>query len=329
MNTVLVTGGAGYIGSHLVSLLLGRGDQVVVLDNLSRGRMEAVRAAEQLGGGTVAMEIGDLCDAAFVENVLRRWRPDAVVHCAAYKSADESVRDPVAYERANVEATRGLAEAMVAADCTQVVFASSAAVYGNADTARVSELTALRPASPYADTKVRAEILLDAFAEANQWGVCHLRFFNVCGAHPSGALGELPGGPPNLLPILLDAARSALPLARVFGTDWPTRDGTCIRDYVHVLDVASGILAVLDQPGPGSRVYNLGTGRGTTVLEMVAAVEQATGREIRVEPCPRRPGDPVASEADVGRIRSELAWEAQYQVADMAAHAWAWSQKMP
>ena len=323
-ETILVTGGAGFIGSHAVASALAQGHRVVVLDDLSRGSEDAVRRAERLGGGTVALEVGDLCDPAFTRSVLSRWRPDAVVHLAALKRVAESVRDPERYREVNIGGTEVLADEMVAAGLRRVVYASSGSVYGNALTPEaIPESAAIRPVSPYADTKVAGERALEA--RPGLGAVVHLRFFNVCGAHPSGQLGEAEDRTQNLMPVALCAARDGAVLP-VFGTDWPTRDGTCIRDYIHVQDIVSGIEAARVDTArrPGVRAYNLGTGTGRTVLEVIEAVRRATGASLVTQDAPRRPGDPPSGVADASLARDQLAWQPRYGLDQMAEHAWRW-----
>lgn len=320
---VLVTGGAGYIGSHLVAALLERGHRVVVLDDLSRGTEAALTRAEQVGGGWIEREIGDVCDEDFVRGVFHRHPVQAVLHLAAFKSVEESVRDPASYDRVNAQGTRTLARAAVAAGVGRLVYASTAAVYGDAE-APLAEDDPIAPVSPYAAAKYLGEQELEA-AFGHDRSLVHTRFFNVCGAHPSGQLGEFVDRPQNLVPVLLKAARDRAPVT-VFGTDWPTPDGTCVRDYVHVVDIASGLLAALDatRRERGVRAYNLGTGRGASVLEVVAAVERAVGRPFTRQVGPRRAGDPARSVADPTRALRELGWVASHDLDAMAAHAWAW-----
>lgn len=330
-QTILVTGGAGYIGSHLAVALLDKGHRVVALDDLSRGTEEALRRAEAVGAGWIERAVGDVCDPDFVAETLVRYEPAAVVHLAAFKSVFESMTDPESYERVNAGGSEVLANAIAEAGIQRVVYASTAAVYGEADTPEaVDEEAAIQPVSPYASTKYLGEQVLGARADELGQGVIHLRFFNVCGAHTSGQLGEFVDKPQNLMPILLQGVRDGTPVT-VFGTDWPTRDGTCVRDYIHVLDIVSGIEAALVEARrkPGARAYNLGTGTGSTVLEVIAAVERATGTKLDVRHGDRRPGDPAVTVADATRARTELGWRPTHGLDDMAAHAWAWMQNAP
>jgi len=321
----LVTGAAGYVGSHVVVALAEAGHDAVALDDLSRGRAEAVTRAERLAGRAVPFEIGDVCDQPFVERVLREHRPDVVMHIAAYKSVAESVERPDLYERNNVVATRTLAQAMAATGFSRVVYASTGGVYGDADSAQISEDARLAPISPYAATKAEGERALHA---QTGFVVGALRFFNVCGAHPSGDLGEYGENSQNLFPVIQRRLRDADPAITVFGTDYPTPDGTCVRDYVHVCDIARGnVLAAERVLGGQGGLWNLGTGRGSSVLDVLHAMERATGREIRAVRGSRRPGDPVACVADVRRARAELGFEARYDLDDMAITAVRWQQR--
>lgn len=324
---VVVTGGAGYIGSHLLVDLLARGDDVLVVDSFERGTEEAVRRAQDLGGRAAAVWRGDLLDGAGLSVALRRFGPEAVVHCAAFKAVAESIEFPARYERNNRDATRSLASVLEAFGVERVVYASTGSVYGDADAPHaITEDAPLRPMSPYADTKAAGEELLRRLPAPTS--VISLRFFNVCGAHPSGQLGEYVERPLNLVPILLrELATAAEPTLTVFGLDYPTPDGSCLRDYVHVCDITSGLVAALDATATRGRrgTYNLGTGRGSSVLELHRAVERASGRSIRRIDGPRRPGDPAICVADPSRAAAELGWRARFDLDAMVETAVRWS----
>lgn len=322
-DTVLITGGAGYIGSHLAVLLQQRGHRVVALDNLSRGYERALTLAEAITGCPIPLERCELTNPEQVQACLERVQPNAVVHLAAYKSVEESVSNPDGYRQVNVEGTQNLVQGMRHVGCQRLVFASTGAVYGDSPEAKsIPETAPLSILNPYGGTKAQAEETCATWASTEGSSVS-LRFFNVCGAHPSGQLGELYDEATNLMPLLLRAAVAGRP-ARIFGTDWATRDGTCIRDYIHVMDICSGIAAALahTKDHRGHEVFNLGTGHGSSVLEMIDAVDAATGLPLHRIPSPRRPGDPGVCIADASKARTVLGWTAQYDVSDMAAHAW-------
>jgi len=326
---VLLTGGAGYIGSHVLAELLDRGHEVVVADSLERGLQEAVDRAQQVTRRSTVLEVGDLEDPSFTRTVFERHRPEALVHCAAYKFVGESVEKPDLYHRKNVVVTEVVAKAAVDAGVTNVVYASTGAVYGDSDAAEsIRETQALQPMSPYASTKAEGERVLERIG-GDHWSVSHMRFFNVGGAHPSGELGEYVDKPGNLLPIIMRSIfRDDTPGLTVFGDDYDTADGTCIRDYVHVMDIASGIAAALESPGPrgGARAFNLGTGRGLSVLGMIDAVEGVWGHDLKRIMGARRAGDPAVCVANVDKMRDVLGWSSRYSVDDMVRSALNWSR---
>jgi len=325
---VLVTGGAGYVGSHIAVELLQRGDEVVVVDSLERGYREAVERASAIAGRPIALLVGDLCDRTFLDAVFEDAPVDAVLHCAAFKSVAESVAHPERYERNNVEATRTLVDAMEAAGVRRMVFSSTGSVYGQPDCPTITEASTLQPLSPYAASKVECERILSALASDLNWGVVNLRFFNVCGAHRSGQLGEFAEKSTNLMPILLTGLRDPHPRVTVFGSDYPTPDGTCIRDYVHVCDVAQANVMALDRTvEPRLWTWNVGTGRGASVLEVVQAVQRASGKAIEAVAGDRRAGDPAAVVADVARARTELGFVTRYALGDMVRTALRWMER--
>ena len=310
---VLVTGGAGYVGSHAAKALVRSGRRVVVLDDLSTGHADAVRF------GTLVR--GDAGDEASVERLLREEHLGAVLHFAGRISVEESVRDPAGYRRANVDVTAALARAARRAGVAAFVFSSSAAVYGTPDRAPIPEDAAVRPESPYGASKAEAERVLAGSGLA----VACLRYFNAAGADPAAGLGERHDPETHLVPLALRAAAAGTPLA-VFGLDWPTEDGTCVRDYVHVADLATAHVAALErlESGRGGGTWNLGTGRGASVLEVAAAVERATGRRLARTPSPRRAGDAAVLVADPARARADLGWRpTQSDLDRVVADAWA------
>jgi len=330
---VLVTGGAGYIGSHTCLELLLAGHEVVVVDNLSNSKFEALRRVQELAGRTLQFHQADILDRTALNQILRGTAVDAVVHFAGLKAVGESVAQPLRYYENNVAGTVVLCEAMEEHGVRNMVFSSSAAVYGEPSRVPITEDQALRPESPYGRTKwMIEEILHDLHGADTRWNVALLRYFNPVGAHESGCIGEDPlGVPTNLFPILGRVAGGTLPRLEVFGDDYRTRDGTGVRDYIHVVDLARGHLKALArlQANPGVVVYNLGTGRGTSVLEAIAAFEQASGRSIPYSIVPRRPGDVAECYTDPGKARGELGWRAEKGLAEMCADAWRWQRGNP
>lgn len=303
-GAVLVTGGAGYVGSHAVAALLAAGRPVVVLDDLSTGHADAL---PPVGGARATLVVGRVEDADLVARLARDHRVGAVLHFAARTSVAESMGDPDGYHRANVGATRTLAGAAAAAGVAHVVFSSSAAVYGAPVTVPIPEDHPLAPVNPYGATKAEAEARL----AATGLRVASLRYFNAAGAEPDLGLGERHAVETHLVPLAVAAALGGPPLT-VHGEDWPTPDGTCVRDYVHVVDLAAGHLAALGwlERGGATRAWNLGTGRGASVREVLDAVGRAVGRPVPWRPGPRRPGDPPVLVADPARAARELGWRA-------------------
>jgi UDP-glucose 4-epimerase len=329
---VLVTGGAGYIGSHCVVSFLQQGWDAVVIDDLSNGHPGAVHAAARLGGRDVELIVGDVGDLRLLHNVLSRRRFDAVAHFAALKSVPDSVARPEAYWRVNVGGTATLCEAMRAAGVRRLVYSSSASVYGTPDHSPIDEDAELRPESPYGRTKALCEELLSDFVAKGGWSVTALRYFNPVGAHPSAKLGEHARRLENLVPLVLESAAGRKGPIVIAGTDYPTPDGTAIRDYVHISDLAEVHASALEYTGrvsSGMFVCNVGTGRGTSVREVVDAARRVTGIDIPAVDGPRRPGDPAAVWADTARAREELGWSSRFSLEDMIASAWAWRTSHP
>lgn len=333
MSTVLVTGGAGYIGSHVVVSLLDAGHGVVVVDNLANGSPEAVRRAGELGDGPVELIVADIGDPAALDAAFAGRGVDAVIHLAGLKAVAESVSDPARYYRHNVGGGIELVRAMARHDVFTLVFSSSATVYGDPERLPIDEHHRVAPVNPYGRTKaVQEQLFADVAAADDRWRVGLLRYFNPVGAHPSGRIGEDPGGvPDNLMPFVMQVAVGRRDELVIFGDDYPTPDGTAIRDYVHVVDLAGGHVAALDalSSRSGCRVWNLGTGRGSTVREVIDAVEVVVGRALPVRVGPRRPGDVAASVADVQRARTELGWRAERDLAAMCADHWGWQRANP
>jgi UDP-glucose 4-epimerase len=330
---VLVTGGAGYIGSHCCVELLAAGHEVVVVDSLVNSDREALARVERLAGRPLVFHQADLCDAAAVARVLDAHPAEAVVHFAGLKAVGESVAQPLRYYANNVGGTLVLLEAMRARGLRRLVFSSSATVYGEATSPPFAEDAPLAASNPYGRTKLLIEEICRDLARAEPgWHVALLRYFNPVGAHPSGLIGEDPAGiPNNLMPYLLQVAAGRRERLRVFGADYPTPDGTGVRDYIHVVDLVRGHLAALERLDeiPGCAVFNLGTGRGHSVLEVVAALSRVVGRPLPYEIVERRPGDVAASWADPDRAARELGWRARLGLEDMCRDGWRWQSRNP
>ena len=334
MASVLVTGGAGYIGSHTCVALMEAGWEIAVLDSLENSSSAAVDAVAEITGHRPRLDVADCRDEAAVEKVITEMRPDAVLHFAGLKSVPDSVADPLRYYRHNLESTAVLMEVMQRGGVRRMVFSSSATVYGPPDELPVSEAATTRPVNPYGWTKLLIEqMIADVVRSDPRWSASLLRYFNPVGAHPSGLIGEDPEGVPgNLMPYLLQVAvgrRDALPL---YGTDYPTPDGTAVRDYIHVMDLAEGHLAALQalESSTGQvHTYNLGTGQGASVLEVIAAMREAAGHPLPYEELGRRPGDVPELWADPAKARSELGWSATRSLAEMCRDGWAWQSKNP
>ena len=321
---ILVTGGAGYVGSHCVRALCDGGHTVVVYDNLTQGHVAAVDPRAELVKG-------DLADRELLDRTLGSAGFSAVMHFAASLNVNESVRDPLAYYRNNVVNSVSLLESMHAHDVHKIVFSSSCATYGTPPCLPITEETPQMPVSPYGRTKLVIEWALRDSATAWGLGATALRYFNASGAAAEGNMGEDHDPEIHLIPIVLQVAQGQRKQIRIFGTDYPTRDGTCIRDYVHVSDLASAHrLAIETQPAGTFRAYNLGTGHGVSVKELVAVARQVTGHEIPASPAPRREGDPPELYADPTKIMRELGWKPVYtEIARTVETAWAWHRRRP
>jgi UDP-glucose 4-epimerase len=331
---ILVTGGAGYIGSHAVVTLLMAGHDVVVLDNLENGSLEAVRRAARLGGGEVPFFRGDVRDSEALGRVFGEHAIDAVIHFAGLKAVGESVGQPLRYFDCNVGGTISLCQAMADAGVYRLIFSSSATVYGEDHPLPWHEgLATGTPSNPYGRTKLMVEQLLEDLAGSNeQWRIGLLRYFNPVGAHESGEIGESPLGiPNNLVPYIAQVAVGRRESLAVFGNDYPTPDGTGVRDYLHVMDLVEGHLAALEalENRVGINVWNLGTGRGYSVLEMVRAFERVSGREIPYHFEPRRAGDLASFWADPTKAYEELGWVAKRDLEDMMGDTWRWQKLNP
>ncbi|MCC4115536.1 UDP-glucose 4-epimerase GalE [Aromatoleum toluclasticum] len=334
MSTVLVTGGAGYIGTHTCVALLEAGHDVVVVDNLCNSKAMSLDRVESIARrGLLGFYQADVRDAREMGRVFAAHRIDAVVHFAALKAVGESVAHPLAYYQNNVGGLFSLVEAMEAAGVRRLVFSSSATVYGDPATVPIREDFPTAPENPYGRTKLMCEdVLRDVGASDPRWQVVLLRYFNPVGAHPSGLIGEDPGGMPNnLMPYVSQVAVGRLPELRIFGGDYPTPDGTGVRDYIHVGDLAAGHVAAVERMDglPGVSCVNLGTGRGYSVLDVLHAFERACGRKLPYCIAARRPGDVPAYWADPALAREVLGWEAQFDLDAMCRDAWRWQSQNP
>jgi UDP-glucose 4-epimerase len=330
---VLVTGGAGYIGSHTVLELLNAGHQVCVVDNLCNASRESLRRVEELTGKTVDFHEVDLLDKPALTSIVAGAGFDAVIHFAALKAVGESVSVPLRYYENNITGTLVLCEVMQEQGVKRIVFSSSATVYGDPHTVPITEDFPLQATNPYGRTKLMMEyILSDLHVADPDFHVALLRYFNPIGAHTSGRIGEDPSGiPNNLLPYVAQVAVGRREKLSVYGDDYPTPDGTGVRDYIHVVDLAIGHLRALDAlaEDPGIITCNLGTGRGYSVLEVVKAFEDASGKRVPYQIVPRRPGDIAECYADPAYAAERLGWKAERGIEDMCRDAWGWQSQNP
>jgi UDP-glucose 4-epimerase len=330
---VLVTGGAGYIGSHTVVLLQEAGHDVVVFDNLCNAHPEVFNRITRITGQQAAFVEGDIRDKAALDRVFDQFDIDAVVHFAGLKAVGESVAEPLRYYQNNVEGSLNLFEAMAKHGCKKVVFSSSATVYGDPATVPIKEDFPLSATNPYGQSKLMIEhILRDLAIADNTWEISILRYFNPVGAHPSGLIGEDPNGiPNNLMPFVAQVAIGRRDQLSVFGGDYPTVDGTGVRDYIHVMDLADGHLKALDalNESHGCKEYNLGTGNGYSVLQVVEAFSQASNRDIPYTIVDRRPGDIATCYADPSYSEKALGWKAQSGIDQMVEDHWRWQSQNP
>lgn len=325
---VLLTGGAGYVGSHVLAELLAAGHVVTVFDSLETAPPEALDRVRALAGRDFGFVRGDLRDPAALAAAAAAARPQAAIHCAGLKSPIESFARPADYAAVNVDGTRALVAALAQAGCRRLVFSSSAAIYGPPVHLPIREDHPLNPVTPYGASKRDAEAALAATAAADAgWSVALLRYFNPAGAHDSGRIGETPATPAvNLMPNLIAVASGRLPALTLHGADWDTPDGSGVRDYIHVVDLARAHLSALDWTGRarGAEAFNLGTGRGVSVRELAAALAAASGRPVPLRAAPRRTGDVASAFADPSRAARVLGWRAERGVAEICRSAWAW-----
>jgi UDP-glucose-4-epimerase GalE len=321
--SILITGGAGYIGSHTARLLHEQGREVVVLDTLEYGNEAAVKG--------LPLVVGDIADEQLVADTCRAHGVTQVVHFAAYKFVGESMEQPHKYWRNNVEGTVALLRGLQAADVEQLVFSSSCSVYGTPARVPVDETCAIQPESVYAESKAMVERILEWQSRLTPFRAISLRYFNASGAHPAGDIGEVWDRAQNLIPLVMKAAMGRRGELEVFGTDYPTPDGTGVRDYIHVCDLADAHAAALDHlaRGGAAGAYNLGTGRGNSVLEVIAAAGRASGTSVPHRFSPRRPGDVAAVWGDCSLAERDLGWKATRSLDDIVATAWQWHTGHP
>ncbi len=330
---ILVTGGAGFIGSHTCVELLENGYEVVIVDNFINSKPEALNRIKQITGKDFKFYEADLLDKAAVETIFKENKIDAVIHFAGLKAVGESVAQPIRYYHNNITGTLILCQVMQEAGVKKIVFSSSATVYGSPKTVPIREDFPLHTTNPYGSTKLMIEnILQDIFVADNEWSIALLRYFNPIGAHKSGLIGEDPNGiPNNLMPYIAQVAAGKLEVLSVFGDDYDTKDGTGVRDYIHVVDLAQGHIKAVKKVlgGSGVDAYNLGTGIGYSVLDMVHAFETANNVKVNYKIAPRRPGDIAVCFADPKKAKELLGWQAQFGIEDMCRDSWNFVKQNP
>ena len=333
MKTILVTGGAGYIGSHTLIELINNNFEVVVIDNLANSSRESLRRIEQITGHEIPFIEADVRDQSALDDVFTTYDIDSVIHFAGLKAVGESVAKPLEYYDNNLVSTLALLEAMREHSVKQLVFSSSATVYGNPSELPLRETSTVGVGltNPYGKTKYMIEQIIQDYCAADPaFEATILRYFNPIGAHQSGQIGEDPNGiPNNLLPYVAQVAVGKLQSVGVFGNDYDTPDGTGVRDYIHVVDLARGHVAALQHMKAGANVYNLGTGSGTSVLEIIKAFSKACGRDLPYEIKPRRAGDIAACYADCSKAERELGWRAELSIEQACADSWRWQSQNP
>jgi len=330
---ILVTGGSGYIGSHTCLELLNEGHEIIVVDNLSNSKIESIKRVQTITGKDIVFYEVDILDKEPLNRIFSQHKIDAVIHFAGLKAVGESVEKPLEYYYNNVSGTLSLCEVMKAHNVKNIVFSSSATVYGDPVSVPITEKFSLQATNPYGRTKLFIEkILQDIYRADNAWNIVLLRYFNPVGAHKSGMIGEDPNGiPNNLMPFISQVAVGKREQLNIFGNDYPTRDGTGIRDYIHVVDLAIGHVRSLTKikENAGLKIYNLGTGKGYSVLEVIKAFENSCGKNISYKIVGRRPGDIAECFADPALAKTELNWKAERSLQEMCADAWRWQVKNP
>lgn len=332
-HKILVTGGAGFIGTHTVIELVNAGHEVVIVDNLVNSSKKSVEVVERIVGQKIPFYQVDIRDKKALLEIFKVEQPTGVIHFAALKAVGESTQIPLTYYENNITGTLILLRVMEEVNCKNIIFSSSATVYGDPHTVPILEDFPLSVTNPYGRTKLMIEeMLTDIYKADSSWNVVLLRYFNPIGAHESGDLGENPNGiPNNLLPYVTQVAVGKLKEVQVFGNDYPTVDGTGVRDYIHVVDLAKGHVAALQkiEGTAGLNIYNLGTGKGYSVLEIIQNMEKAVGKPIPYKIVDRRPGDIATCYADSTKAKEELGWEAQFDITRMCQDAWHWQSKHP
>ena len=332
MSKILVTGGAGYIGSHTVLELLNKGYEVVVVDNFSNSSFESIKRVQKITGKEVIFYEADIRDEEKMDEVFAAHKIDAVIHFAAYKAVGESCKLPLKYYENNISGTVGLLKIMAKRGVKKIIFSSSATVYGDPERLPLDETCRLSTTNPYGSTKLMMEMIMqDLYKADNEWNIILLRYFNPVGAHESGLIGEDPKGiPNNLMPFVAQVASGKLSCINVFGNDYDTPDGTGVRDYIHVVDLALGHIAAIEKCNDsGVHIYNLGTGNGYSVLDMIKAFEKACGKKLPYKICERRSGDIAACYACPDKAKKELGWEAKFGIEEMCADQWRWQSGNP
>ncbi len=331
--SILVTGGAGYIGSHTCVKLLDAGFEIVVMDNFSNSKSESLKRVSSITGKKFKVYEADLLDKEAIDTIFKENKIEAVIHFAGLKAVGESVQIPIHYYHNNITGTLILVEVMKDHGVNKIVFSSSATVYGDPETVPIKEDFPLKATNPYGRSKlIVEEILTDLYVSDNEWGIALLRYFNPIGAHESGDIGEDPNGTPNnLIPYITQVAVGKLGQLSVFGNDYPTFDGTGVRDYIHVVDLAKGHLKALNKlmSTSGTSPYNLGTGKGYSVLEIVEAFEKVSGKEIPYRIVDRRLGDVAIVYADPTKAENELGWKAEKNLENMCQDSWRWQSQNP
>ena len=332
MGTILVTGGCGYIGSHTVLELLNKNYQVVVVDNFSNSTFEGLRRVQKITGKEVTFYEADVRDHDAMEKIFATHKIDAVIHFAAFKAVGESCKLPLKYYENNISGTVTLLQVMEKYNVKKIIFSSSATVYGDPEKLPLDENCRLSTTNPYGSTKLMMENIMQDVQKADPaWNIILLRYFNPVGAHESGLIGEDPKGiPNNLMPYVAQVASGKLEKINVFGNDYDTPDGTGVRDYIHVVDLALGHIAAIENCNDsGVHIYNLGTGKGYSVLDMIHAFEKACGKTLPYQICARRDGDIASCYACPDKAKKDLKWEAKFGIEEMCASQWKWQSGNP